>query len=115
MDRRQRAVQSHGHAQFLQGQVRLAPEQHAHLLVMGRQDPWLASGVVVAWSDLAGPPTLLEELFDHAQGDAVTVSNLCTGAFLMVVGGQDPFPQIQRQSSHAETMPQTSPSGYSFI
>ena len=66
MDGRQRALQTHGLAQFFEGQVGLPAQQLSHLAMRGRNHERLAPGAVVAWPDLAGVPALLQELFHHA-------------------------------------------------
>jgi hypothetical protein len=93
---RQGAIQTHGLAQLAQGHVRFAPEQSAHLVVMDGLDQRFATRKAVARSDTAGAPPLLEELFDHADGNPITHRHLLTCAFLTVVGAQYPLAQIQR-------------------
>jgi hypothetical protein len=45
---------------------------------------------------VAGAPTLLQELLDHAEGNPETVGNLRTSSLLVIIGSQDSFSQIQR-------------------
>ena len=75
----------------------------------------LAPGVVVARPDVASAPPLLEEFLDHAQRHAETMGHLFTSALLLIVGGQNPFPQIQRECFHTATLPCLIQYGYSFI
>ena len=95
MNGRQRAVQSRSLAQFGQSQIRLVFEQRSHPLPMGGDDQRLAPGITMARGDVAGAAALLEELLDHAQGDAIAPGDIFPGAFVTVVRGQNPFPQIQ--------------------
>jgi hypothetical protein len=55
----------------------------------------LAPTEAMPWSNVAGAPTLLQKLLDHAQGDAETVGDLGAGALSVVIGSQDSFAQIQ--------------------
>jgi len=48
------------------------------------------------WSDVAGAPTLLQELLDHAEGDPKTAGHLGTSALIVVVGRKNSFTEIQR-------------------
>jgi hypothetical protein len=51
--------------------------------------------------DAAGLTTLLEELLDHAEGDAEALGDLFTRAFDFVIRANDAFTQIKRECSHA--------------
>jgi hypothetical protein len=59
--------------------------------------------------------TLLEELLDHAQRNPETPGYLLAGALVGVVGGQNPFPQIQGNGFHAPSLPHPKQYGYSFV
>jgi len=83
-------------AQLLQGQVGLLVQQSPHLALMGGQDHGLAPGETVARTDIPGSPALLQELLNHAQGNPVTVADLLSRPFLMIIGSQNPFAQVQR-------------------
>ena len=63
---------------------------------MGGDNHRFAPGIAMPWRDVAGAPTLLQELLDHAQGDPKTVGNLGASALSVVVGRKDSFTQIQR-------------------
>jgi hypothetical protein len=115
VDRRQSAVQPDGRTQFVQGKVGLLTQQRAHLAMMGRQDPRLASRSMMARPDIAGSPALLQKLLHHAQRDTKALRYLCSCALLPVVGSKDPFTQIQRDRSHERSLSQLSQNGYSFI
>jgi hypothetical protein len=115
MNRWQGTAQLHGRAQFLQGLVRLLVQQLAQLLTVAPQDLGLTAGVTVAWADVSSVPALLQELFDHPQGNAVASSYLFARTFLLVTGSQYPFPQVQRQSSHGPNSTAARIYGYSFI
>lgn len=95
MDGGQRTRQAGGGAQFFEGQVRFFVQQHPQLDMMAGDDQGLAPGVVVARPDVAGVSPLLQEFFDHAQRHPETMGNLFPRALLLVVGRQNPFPQIQ--------------------
>ena len=103
MDGWQSAFQSNRLAQFCQGQVWLPAQQLTHLAVMRDKDGWFASGAMMLRGDVADPPPLLQELLDHAQRNLVAPGHFLAGAFFLIVGSQDSFPQIQRErlSLHA--------------
>jgi hypothetical protein len=62
---------------------------------MPGNNQWLAPRVVMPRPDVASATALLEELFDHAQRHPKTVRDFLPRAFLLVVGRQNPFTQIQ--------------------
>jgi hypothetical protein len=70
-------------------------EQSPQLAMMGLTDHGLASREMVAWANVSGSSALLQKLLHHPKRDAVTSGDLFSGAFLMVVGIQNPFAQIQ--------------------
>ena len=115
MNRRQGAVELYGGPQFFEGQVRFAPQQRLHLLAMGDQDERFASGKTVTRSDVSSAPTLLQEFLDQAQRDPETMGNFFAVSFLLVVGTEDSFTQVQGYGSHEIILPPPEASGYSFI
>jgi hypothetical protein len=96
MDGRQRAFECHGRTQFMKGEVRFLNQQSPQLALMILKDHWLAPGPMVARTNIPSPPTLLQKLLHHAQGNSITMRDLLPGTFFVVVGSQNPFPQIQR-------------------
>lgn len=112
---RQSAVQPDGRTQFVQGKVGLLTQQRAHLAMMGRQDPRLASRSMMAWPDISCPAALLQKLLHHAQRHTKALRYLFSCALRPVVGSKDPFTQIQRERSHERSLTQLSQNGYSFI
>jgi len=115
MDGRQGAVERYGGPQFLEGHIRFAAQQRLHLPVMGAQDEGLASGITMTGSDVSGAPALLQEFLDQPQRDTETMSNFLTVSFLLVVGTEDSFTQVQGYGSHERILPNPEPHGYSFI
>ncbi len=111
----QGTFQSHGLTKFLQGQIGLLAQDGPHFLAMPFQNHRLAPGIAMPRADVSPALALLEKLFDHAQGNAETMSDLLTGAFLLVVGSQDSFAQVERQSLHVQTLSYPGENGYSFI
>jgi hypothetical protein len=65
--------------------------------------------------DVAGAPTLPQELLDQAQGDPKTMGNLGASALATVVGNKDSFTEIQRKRSHGQTIPHSSKMATLFI
>ncbi|MGH8524221.1 MAG: hypothetical protein ACREXY_08405 [Gammaproteobacteria bacterium] len=94
-------MEAGGIAQLPQSQIIFLGQQSAYLALVSWQDHGFSAGQVVPWSNVSSVSTLLQELLDHAQGDAETLRNLFAGALLMIVGAQNSFPKIQRQRSHA--------------
>ncbi len=115
MDGGQRAVQSRGHAQFLEGQVGLFMQQHAQLLPMMVEDPGLAAGTMVLGAEVANPAALLEQFLNEAQRDAETAGHRLPGIFPLVVSRQNPLAQIQRNGRHAPSLTDPPKNGYSFV
>jgi hypothetical protein len=105
MDGRQGAGQPGGRAQFLEGQVGLFRQQRAQLMLMTGHNAGLVAGTVVLGAKVAQPPPLLEEFLDHTQGDAETSGHRLTRVFVGIVGGQNPFAQIQGDSLHPQSLP----------
>src|SRR5271165_7476879 len=85
-----------GFAQLLQGHVRFLTQHGLQLAMMGRNDHRLASRTIMTRTDLSGPFALLQKLLDHAQRNPVAIRDFLPTALLIVVGSQDPFPQVQR-------------------
>ena len=115
MNRRQGAIELHGRAQFFEGQVRFAAQQRLHLPAMGVQDEGFAPGITVTGSKVSGAPALLQELLDKAQRDAETMGDFFTVSFLLVVGTEDAFTQVQGYRSHEQILTRGDAVGYNFI
>ena len=96
MDGLKGALESHGLPQLFQGEVVLFGQQGAHLAAVGGDNHRLASAEPASRGNVAGAPTLLQELLDHAEGNPETVGNLRPGALPVIIGSQDSFAQIQR-------------------
>ena len=62
---------------------------------MGGHNHGFAPGEAVPRSDVAGVPALLEEFLDQPQRNPKAMGNLDPRALIVVVSGQDSFPQIQ--------------------
>ena len=106
MDGRKGAVQACGDAQFLERQVGLLLQQCPELILAAGDPAGLAARTVVLGTHIPHPPPLLEELFDHAQRNPKTAGHHLPGALAGVVGGQDPFAQIQGDRLHLPNLPQ---------
>jgi hypothetical protein len=115
MDSWQGAVELYGGPQFLQGHVRFAAQQRLHLPVMGAQDERFAPRITVTGSDVSSAPALLQEFLDHAQRDTETTGNFFAVSFLLVVGTEDSFTQVQGYGSHGRILTHPETDGYSFI
>ena len=112
----QGAGQPRGRAQFLEGQVGLFRQQCAQLVLMTGHNAGLAAGTVVLGAKVANPPPLLEELLDHPERNPETASHRFPGVFVRVIGGQNPFAQIQGDGLfHAPSLPHPTENGYSSI
>ena len=70
---------------------------------------------MVARTDVAGAPALLQELLHHAQRHPVAMGDLFASALLLVVGRYDSFAQVQGEGSHHRSIPRMKYDGYSFI
>ena len=75
----------------------------------------LATGPMVPRTDITGQSALLQEFLYHAQRDAVALGHVKACTLLLVVGGQNPFTQVQGQGSHERNLPQHPTCGYTFI
>ena len=115
MDSGQGAVELYGDPQFLQGHVRFSAQQRLHLPVMGSQDEGFASRIAVTGGDVSGAPALLQEFLDQAQRDTETMGDFFAVSFLLVVGTEDSFTQVQGYGSHERILTHPETVGYSFI
>ena len=82
---------------------------------MGGENHRFAPGIAMPGGDVAGAPTLPQELLDQAQGDPKTMGNLGASALATVVGNKDSFTEIQRKRSHGQTIPHFSKMATLFI
>ena len=94
MNRRQGAGQGGGLSQFRQRQVRLPRQQLSHPPPVPIQNLGLTPRVMMPRPNVPSLAPLLQELLDHAQRNPVTVRYLVAGALVLIVGGQNPFSQI---------------------
>jgi hypothetical protein len=115
VDGGQGANQACGRSQFFEGQIGLFSQQRPELVMVAGANARFAAGAVMLGADVAEAAALLEELLDHAQRNPETTGHRLAVAFLSVIGGQDPFPQIQGDGFHAPSLPQPKHYGYSFI
>src|SRR5271170_3535165 len=95
-----RALERQGFAHFLQRDVGLAFNEAIQLAAMGRGKEPFTTGKAVAWGDVAGSLTLNQQLFHHAEGDAVPVGNFLPIAQAFVVTVQNALPQIHGEGLH---------------
>ena len=101
MNSRQRALQTQGFALFDQRHVGLALEVLANGDAVLGYNALFASGEMVPGFDTACFATLLEQLFNHAKGNAKALRDLITGAFILVMRAADAFAPIKRECCHA--------------
>jgi len=115
MDSLNRTVQFQTVAKLGQRHIRTLAEHGTQLATVRSDNDRLATGMMMTWTDIPGPPPLLQQLFYHAFRDPKPTRDILPGPVLVVVRGQDPFTQVQRCGFHAQTIPRDSPNGYSFI
>jgi hypothetical protein len=97
------AAHRQGLAQFCQGQVGFAGRQIPQSLLVAQAQGRSAAGITVTGPQVAGVAALLEKFFNQAQGNPEAAGDFLASAFLSVVGGYNPFPQIQRDRfSHGQ-------------
>lgn len=101
MDCLRGARKSQGVTQLLKRHIWALPHQAFELLLMQRRYLRLPAGMAVARGDIAGRPPLLQELFHHAQGDVVPLSDLLASCISPVICSNNPSAQILRKCSHA--------------
>ena len=82
--------------------------------MMGCDDERLAPGAIVAWSDISSVSALLQELLYHAKRNAVASRDLVARAVGIVVRSDDSFAQVQRKSSHNQTVYPSEPQWLHF-
>jgi hypothetical protein len=107
-------LESRRRPQLLQGEVALLGQQDPYPALVSPDNHRLAPTKPMPWSDIASAPTLLEELLDHAEGDAETVGNFGTSALVVVIGTNNSFTEIQGECSHEQTLPQLPQYGYTI-
>jgi hypothetical protein len=115
VDGGQSAGQTRGGPQFLEGQIGLFRQQRSQLVLMAGDNTGLAARAVMLGPNVAQAAALLEELLDHAQRNPEPGRHRLTGAPVVIVGRQNPFPQIQGDGLHAPSLPYPKSYGYSFI
>jgi hypothetical protein len=90
-------------------------EQLPQVNLMPGENHGLAARVVMTRPDVAGAPPLLDEFLDHAQRNLETLGNFRPVALLLIVGAQNPFPQIQESFFTPRTLQHLFRNAYSFI
>jgi hypothetical protein len=116
MNGREAAIQLGGPAQFFQRQIGFAAEQFTQLLAAVSHDSWPASAAVILTGNVASLPALLQEFFNHPQRNPEVLGDFLAGAFVLVIGSQNPLPQIQGNGLfHYQTLPNRQINGYNFI
>ena len=116
MNRLDGAIQLGGLAQFCQGQIRFLTEELAQLLAVARQNLGFAFAAVIPAGNVAGLAALLKEFFDHPQRNPETPGDFLAGAFVLVIGSQNPLSQIQRNGRlHVPTLSNPALNGYNLI
>jgi hypothetical protein len=115
VDGGQGAGQTRGGPQFLEGKIGLFIQQRPQLVMMAGDNAGFASRAVMLGADVAEAAALLEELLDHAQRNPETAGHLFAGVLVVIIGGQNPFSQIQGDGFHAPSLPHPKQNGYSFI
>jgi len=98
----------------LERQVILFGQQTTDLAAVGGNDHRLAPGKVMSGSDVAGAPALLQELFNHPERDPKTMGNLDPGAFVLIIGIDNPLPEIQRERAHTQKLSPPAHIGYTI-
>ena len=101
MQRLNRALESDHLAKFFQSQIGLGLEVLANGLAVRREDLGLAAGTMMLRADIAQMTSLLDQLLDHALGNAKPTGDLVSGAFPLVIRIENSFTEIQRERSHA--------------
>jgi len=91
MKGRQRAGQGQSDPHLPQRHVWLASKQNPHFLVMSWQNHCFAARKAMSRRDIAGPAALLQELFDHPDGNLEALGDLLTSAFFAIVRSQNSF------------------------
>jgi hypothetical protein len=113
VDGRQGAVQAQALAHFAQGKVGLFGHERAQLASGPGGHPGPASGPVMAGGKVARVPTLLEELFDHAQGHGKAISDLLPAHITTIISLYDAQAQVHREGLwHPQNLPETPHDGY---
>jgi len=115
VDGGQRAGQPRGGPQFLEGQIGLFRQQCPQLVLMTGDNAGLAARAVMLGAEVAKAAALLEELLDQTQRHPETAGHRLAGVLVGVIGGQNPFAQIQGDGLHPSSLPPLKPNGYGFI
>lgn len=100
MNGRQGAFEIQGRLQLFEREVRTLRQLRTEGVVVFRQLGFTSRAMMLR-AQIAQTPPLLEELFHHAKRDAIALRNVLPGALLIIVSGQDPFPQIKGEGAHA--------------
>ena len=109
-----RTPESKRRSQLAQGQVVLLGQEPTDLTAVTGNNHGLTPGQVMARADISGVAALLQEFLDHAEGDAKARGNLRSRAFFLIVGIEDPLPQIQGEGAHTQTVSPIQEYGYTI-
>lgn len=94
------AIKSNDGTEFLQSEIWFGFKLLSDGLTMGTEDLWLAPRAMVLGTDVAETATLLDQLLDHAQGNAEAVSDLIPCYITFIVGGQDSLTEVEGKCGH---------------
>ena len=90
------------------------PSNHELRRTVAGNNHRLASGKAMPRRNVTRAAALLQELLHHPQRHPEPVANVGPSAFVVVVGSKDSFAQIQRERSHARTLPPLFHHGYTI-
>lgn len=90
-----RAIKTNDVTKLLQSKIRFGFKCFAHGLTMRTEDFWFATGTMVLGTDVAETATLLDQLLDHAQGNAEAAGDLFPRYVTFIVSSEDSPAEIK--------------------
>ena len=110
-----RAWERQSLAHFLQRDIGLLIDEALELAAMAPREKRLTTRKAVTRADVAGLFALNQELLHHAEGDAISVSDLLASAQAFIITVQNALPQIHGEGLHGPSSYTIPKNGYSII
>ena len=89
-----RALKPNRITKFFQSQVWFGRQVLSNSLPVGRKNLGFTTGAMMLWSDITEMPPLLDQLLDHALGNAKSTSDLVSSAVPFVISAKNAFTEI---------------------
>ena len=99
-----RAIRTNDVTKILQSEIRFGFKRFAHGLTMRTEDFWFATGTMVLGTDVAETATLLDQLLDHAGGNAEAAGDRFPRYVTLTASSEDSLAEIEGESGREPIM-----------